>query len=67
MHEPERLVVQPEALDILIEALRRRGYAVVGPTVRDGAIVYEELEIGDELPIGWTDRQDGGHVPPRAP
>ena len=66
MHAPERLVVQPEALDALIEALRRRGYRVLGPTVRDGAIVYDELESADELPIGWTDRQDGGHVPPRA-
>ncbi len=60
MHAPERLVVQPEALDTLIEVLRRRGYAVVGPTVRDGAIVYEELERGDELPVGWTDRQEAG-------
>ena len=60
MHAPERLVVQPEALDTLIEVLRRRGYAVVGPTVRDGAIVYEELESGDELPVGWTDRQEAG-------
>ena len=60
MHAPERLVVQPEALDTLIAALRRRGYTVVGPTVRDGAIVYEELEGGDELPVGWTDRQEAG-------
>jgi ferredoxin len=28
--------------------------------VRDGAIVYAELETGAELPVGWTDRQDGG-------
>ena len=37
-----------------------RGYTVVGPTVRDGAIVYEELESAAELPIGWTDRQEAG-------
>ena len=60
MHAPERLVVQPEALDTLIGALRQRGYTVVGPTVRDGAIVYEELEGGDELPVAWTDRQEAG-------
>jgi ferredoxin len=60
VHAPERKVVQPEALDALIAALRRRGYAVVGPTVRDGAIVYEELEGGDELPAGWTERQEAG-------
>jgi ferredoxin len=60
MHSPERVVVQPEALAALIAALRRRGYTVVGPTVRDGAIVYEELERGDELPTGWTERQEAG-------
>src|SRR5262245_23963074 len=45
-------------LEALVSALRERGYLVVGPTVRDGAIVYEELESADELPIGWTDSQE---------
>jgi sulfhydrogenase subunit beta (sulfur reductase) len=58
--EPRRAVIEPEALDALVGVLRRRGYLVLGPTVRDGAIVYAELETGAELPIGWTDRQDGG-------
>jgi ferredoxin len=51
-------VVGVEALDDLIAALRRRGFQVLGPTVRDGAIVYDELESADELPVGWTDRQE---------
>ena len=53
-------VVAPEALDDLLGALRRRGLRVLGPTVRDGAIVYDDLERADELPIGWTDRQEAG-------
>ena len=40
--------------------LTRRGYRVIGPTLRDGAIVYDELAGSDELPLGWTDEQDGG-------
>jgi sulfhydrogenase subunit beta (sulfur reductase) len=60
VHEPRRAVIQPEALDALVGALGRRGYTVVGPTVRDGAIVYEELESAAELPVGWTDRQEAG-------
>jgi sulfhydrogenase subunit beta (sulfur reductase) len=28
--------------------------------VRDGAIVYDELESAQELPIGWTDVQEAG-------
>jgi sulfhydrogenase subunit beta (sulfur reductase) len=53
-------VIAVDALDDLLTALRRRGYRVLGPTVRDGAIVYDDLELADELPAGWTDRQDGG-------
>jgi ferredoxin len=53
-------VIEPAALDTLIGALRGRGYRVLGPTVRDGAIVYDDLESATELPIGWTDSQDGG-------
>ena len=52
--------IELEGLDGLLGALARRGYTVLGPTVRDGAIVYEELESAGALPIGWKDVQDGG-------
>jgi ferredoxin len=57
----ETRVIEPDALEALLGALRGRGYRVLGPTVRDGAIVYEDLESAAQLPIGWTDSQDGGH------
>jgi sulfhydrogenase subunit beta (sulfur reductase) len=44
----------------LLEALARRGYRVVGPTVREGAIVYDEIRSESDLPVGWTDRQEAG-------
>ena len=47
-------------LQQLFDALTRRGYQVIGPIVRDGAIVYERLSSVADLPIGWTDEQDGG-------
>jgi ferredoxin len=53
-------VIAPEALEQLVEALRQHGYRVLGPTVRDGAIVYDDLDSARDLPIGWTDHQDGG-------
>ncbi len=49
-----------QGLQALIEALAARGYQVFGPTVRDGAIVYDEVVTIDDLPVGWTDRQDAG-------
>jgi sulfhydrogenase subunit beta (sulfur reductase) len=44
----------------IIAGLASRGYRVIGPTVRDGAIVYDEVTTITELPVGWTDRQDAG-------
>ncbi|MGO9321547.1 MAG: 4Fe-4S dicluster domain-containing protein [Solirubrobacteraceae bacterium] len=61
MGHPGGYTVQRDALDELFAALHRRGYTVVGPTVRDRAIVYEEIGSCADLPVGWTDEQEGGH------
>ncbi len=53
--------LEREEFDALFAALHRRGYTVLGPTVRDRAIVYDEIACCAELPIGWTDEQEGGH------
>jgi ferredoxin len=47
-------------LDNLIETLKRQGFKVIGPTVRDSAIIYDELSDANDLPIGWTDEQTNG-------
>ncbi len=47
-------------LDKLLDALKRRGYDVIGPTVRDGAIVYDHLSQTEDLPKGITDQQEPG-------
>jgi sulfhydrogenase subunit beta (sulfur reductase) len=43
-----------------LKAIQTAGYRVVGPTVRDGAIVYGDIREEADLPIGWTDRQEAG-------
>jgi sulfhydrogenase subunit beta (sulfur reductase) len=58
--EPTRTVIAPEALEDLVGVLRARGFRVLGPTVRDEAIVYDDLDSAADLPIGWTDRQEPG-------
>ena len=58
--ETTRIVIAPEALDVLLDGLRARGFRVLGPVVREGAIVYDDLVSASSLPVGWTDRQDGG-------
>jgi sulfhydrogenase subunit beta (sulfur reductase) len=54
-------VIERCDFDALLAALARRGYRIVGPRVRDQAIVYDEISSAEDLPIGWTDEQDGGH------
>ncbi len=48
------------AFQNLLDALRELGYQVVGPTIRDEAIIYGPIERVAELPIGWWDDQEGG-------
>jgi ferredoxin len=55
-----RSVLATEGIDALFAALRRRGYRVLGPTVREEAIVYDDIASLEDLPRGWTDEQDGG-------
>jgi sulfhydrogenase subunit beta (sulfur reductase) len=54
------VVIPCGAMQEIIGGLAARGYQVLGPTIRDGAIVYDEIATVDDLPAGWTDRQDAG-------
>ena len=55
-----RSVIDMEGVAQLIASLQRRGYEVVGPTLRDGAITYEILNKLEDLPAGWSDEQAAG-------
>lgn len=55
-----RYLLPRERFPELLDALRTLGYRVVGPTVRDRAIVYGVISAETDLPIGWTDRQEAG-------
>lgn len=60
LHVGDSVVVEREHLEQLLQALVSRGYEVVGPTLREGAIVYDHLASTEDLPSGWTDEQAGG-------
>ena len=47
-------------LERLLNLLRADGRTVIGPTVIDGAIVYDEIADVADLPAGWTDEQAPG-------
>lgn len=46
-----------DGLQSLIEALIAQGYTVIGPTISQGAIIYDEIHQSNDLPHGWTDEQ----------
>jgi sulfhydrogenase subunit beta (sulfur reductase) len=60
LQSTEVAVLERDHLQLLFDVLGKRGYRVVGPTVRDQAIVYDDLASVADLPVGWTDEQDGG-------
>lgn len=54
------VVFPASALDQLLDAIRRRGFRLVGPVIRDGAICYDDIGSAADLPAGWTDEQEAG-------
>lgn len=55
-NDPPRLMAF-DNLRQLVQALINRGYDVIAPTVRDGAITLDRLESAAEIAVGWTDEQ----------
>ena len=48
-------------LQEVFDDLSRREYELVGPRVEQEAIVYDQIERVEDLPMGWTDEQSPGH------
>ena len=47
-------------LQDLLDLLREDGRRLIGPTIADEAIVYDEITSVDDLPQGWGDEQGPG-------
>jgi formate hydrogenlyase subunit 6/NADH:ubiquinone oxidoreductase subunit I len=61
--EPDRqpnYLIESRHLQHLFDLLKEKGFQLVGPTIRDGAILYDRIASVEDLPIGWTDAQEGG-------
>ena len=55
-----RCVIQAGNLEHILIVLRQQGFRTVGPTVRDGAIVYDHIASLADLPVGMIDHQSAG-------
>lgn len=54
------VVVPKASLQKVFDNLRAAGFRLLGPTVREGAIVLDEIAGLEDLPLGWTDAQEPG-------
>ena len=53
MPEASTAFLPRDDLDRLSRRLHADGRTVVGPTIRDGAVVYDGIDTIDDLPVGW--------------
>jgi len=54
----DRFTMASNDLESFFGLLAKKDFQVIGPTIRDGAIVCDELSSVSELPRGWTDEQE---------
>jgi NAD(P)H-flavin reductase/NAD-dependent dihydropyrimidine dehydrogenase PreA subunit len=60
-HPPEGPGFLPRAeLQVLLDLLREGDRTLIGPTVADASIVYDEISRVEDLPMGWGDDQAPG-------
>ena len=53
-------VVEREDFQRLLDVLAEKGYRLVGPTVRDGSVIYDDIQTVSDFPIGYSDEQEKG-------
>ncbi|MEZ5383782.1 MAG: 4Fe-4S dicluster domain-containing protein [Microthrixaceae bacterium] len=60
MTQPGACVLTREGLGSMVDAFRADGRTVIGPAVRDGVIVHDEISSIEDLPAGWTEEAEAG-------
>ena len=53
-------VIERADFQSLLDVLAEKGYRLVGPTLRDGAVAYDEIKTVSDFPIGYSDEQEKG-------
>ncbi len=54
----QELFLAMDELAVLFDVLQADGFEIIGPTIEQEAIVYDRINSVDDLPKGWTDRQE---------
>ena len=53
-------LILPETLTDLINVLQRRRYTVIGPSIRNDTLDWQQIHTSEDLPTGWTAVQAAG-------
>ncbi len=56
----EKYIVERTDFQIVLDVLMQKGYRLVGPTVHDGVVAYDDIRTVSDLPIGWVEEQERG-------
>ena len=54
------VILPKPLLQQVLDNLRQAGFQLIGPTVRDGAVVLSEIKNISDLPVGWALQQKPG-------
>jgi ferredoxin len=54
----QKYVLLKENLSLLWEVLHQESYTIIAPTVDNQAIIYDEVEKVEDLPMGWTHERE---------
>jgi ferredoxin len=54
------VIIESGSFSVLIDAIKKSGYTVVGPVVRGGAIVLEEIDNAGDLAKQYVSKQEAG-------
>lgn len=57
----QRFVCEPQGLEKLFSLLKGEGYGLIGPRLEGEAIGIGQISTPQDLPVGWTENQKGGH------
>lgn len=56
----DEVLIEPKDIQSLLDMLKNTGYKTIGPTIRNGVVLYDQIQSIDDLPMGWNDDQDAG-------
>jgi len=57
----ERVIINTDDLEQIIKILKAKSYTTIGPTLREKAIIYDEIQSLNDLPIGLTEKHEAGY------